>query len=116
MVSLFDVWSVAKRHVNGITRGRKYLLGRILLVLSVCMLSANAISEVRVDSVDWSRAADGMITINGSGFGGGPRIELLDDFEHSGAATKTAVNLAGANTLYWLSQKWNFSSLINSVL
>lgn len=57
----------------------------ITALLSIAFSSASLQAAPTISSVDTSQLAQGVITIKGSGFGSAPKIEVYDDFEHSGA-------------------------------
>lgn len=65
--------------------------------------SVQGFADPTVTYIDKSLQADGIYTIQGTGFGGGPQIELLDDFEHSGAVANGEIDPNAANMGHWSS-------------
>lgn len=60
--------------------------------LSLVFSAQTALAAPTISSVDTSQLSQGLITIKGSGFGGAPRVDIYEDFEHSGAKHGNAVD------------------------
>lgn len=52
---------------------------------TIALTSLSLQAAPTITSVDTSQLSQGLITIKGSGFGGSPRVDIYEDFEHSGA-------------------------------
>lgn len=75
----------------------------ILTVLSFFSLLSNDLLHAApsISSVDSSQLSQGIVTVNGSGFGAGAKIEVYDDFEHIGVATGDTLKIDQALVGQW---------------
>jgi hypothetical protein len=70
------------------------MLKYILRVILFSLIALNSYAVPVITSVDTTQLAQGVITIRGSGFGNGPKVEIYDDFEHSGALTSGSIDIS----------------------
>ena len=78
----------------------KFYLDIVTLILIFGISTAGAVPVI--ESIDTSRyAQEGVIVLTGSDFGPPASIQVLDDFEHVGAATGGAVSLDQARLGNW---------------
>jgi hypothetical protein len=75
---------------------------RCLACLSAWLMLAPVMADPVITSIDSGRLqSDGLVVIDGTGFGNRSRVHLLDDFEHAGAAAGSVVALDGARSGAW---------------
>lgn len=81
----------------------KKLVSIILYTVGFSTFGSLSNSAPSITSVDISELGNKIVTVKGNGFGNGPKIELIEDFEHSNASTGAPVATNKSKTGSWSS-------------